>query len=774
MRRRDRSLRRRLVAPLLARVRLLTGMFANRAWPAERRPSASHEKLVPAVISWAAPATTIPRRELRRLGRVARTLAVIVVAGGLSVGACLAAIIPGAHVLATSNRYTPYDLKGRLKQLSQLTTVYDSQGGEIGVLGIEDRQPVKLSEVPKVLVDAVIATEDKTFWKNPGVDLGGVFRALVTNVTEGKIEQGGSTISQQLVKNRVLSASRDLDRKVREIVLAYRLNEQYTKREILEEYLNTVYFGQGAYGVKSAAERFFRVVDPQTGQERGKRLDELNIPEAALLAALIANPEGDNPFAYPERALAARTEVLELQVEQDYLTQAEMDYVKGYALPAVKPPAADFRPQNYWVEEVQRRLLRDERLGATAEERRDTLLRGGLKIHTTRDPVTEARAQAAIDGNLPNKPGFTAALVAIDPKTGFVRGMVGGAGYDQSQYNIATFAPGQQAGSAWKIITLGAALNEGYSPNDIVNGSSPCTLPAGPGFGTNGRVSTRNAEGGGTSTLRRATTGSVNCAFARLLVSVGYEKVIETAYRLGLKQGQVVVAPDGTEYPAHTPVLTLGVVGTTPLEMATVAATIANGGVRLDPTFVEWIEDPDGEIVLDNRGRQGEQAISPEAAACEIDILRDVVEYGTGENAQLTGHVAAGKTGTTDKNADAWFVGMTPQTVAAVWHGVPERDVPGAGFGGQTPARIWKAFMEAQLAGVSPEPWPQPALNCAAPGGRVSDGGRDTSRPVPVPRPAPTAAPPPGETPAPVPAPSLPPSLPPPATSPPPAEPPEG
>jgi len=740
---------------LLLRRRARNGADAAAATGAEVEVEANVD-VVLEPISWSPYPTVVRPRRLALVARATRTFLIIVVLGGLSVGALLAAVIPGAQVLATSNRFTPANLEGRLSVLSQRTTVYDATGGEIGVLAIEDRQPVDLEEVPQIVIDAVIATEDQTFWDNPGVDVGGLLRAFVENATSGEIEQGGSTISQQLVKNRVLNASRDLDRKVREIVLAYRLNEQYTKKEILEEYLNTVYFGQGSYGIKSAAERFFRFVDPATGQVRGKRLEELDIAEAALLASVISNPEGDNPFVYPDRALEQRSETLDLEVEEGYLTKAEAEFAGQAALPTATPPA-DQRPQNFWVEEVQKRLLADPRLGDTERERQDRLLKGGLKVHTTLDPTAQFQAQTAINTQLPPSDGFTAALVAIEPATGFVRAMVGGPGFDQSQYNIATYPPGQQAGSAWKVITLAAALESGYSPNDIVAGTSPCTVPSGAGYsdpGRPGRVTTRNAEGGGgIMTIRRATVGSVNCAYARIASSVGYDRVMEIARRLGIKQDLGRVGSDGAFYPARTPVLTLGVFESTPLEMATVGATIANNGVRKDPVFVERVEGPDGEIVFDDRQRPGEQAISPAAASCEIDILRGVITGGTGTGARLPSHAAAGKTGTTDRQVDANFLGFTPQLVAHVWYGSPVGDIPGAGFGGETPASIWQAFMQAYMADKPELPFPQPGLSCVERGGRVTDFGRDTSRPVPIERPAPAPVPAPAPAPPPVPPP---------------------
>ena len=725
--------RARLVASAPARAWLLAGVLTTRLTGPLRRPFRRRARLLPVpepapvadYIAWAPPDFSLlpTRTGAAKFRHAVRTFVVIAVVGGLFVGAGLALLVPGARTIAAGYDYTALDLRGGLSQLSQRTVVYDSAGNQMGVLGSEDREAVDLEEVPQVVINAVVAVEDQTFWENNGIDVGGVFRALVENVTSGEIEQGGSTISQQLVKNRVLGSERDLDRKVRELVLAYRLNEQYTKAEILEEYLNTVYFGQGSYGIKSAAERFFRFVDPATGQERGKRLDELNVADAALLAGVISNPESDNPFTDPERALDRRADVLKLEVEQGYVTQADADFANVTPLPTLRPPS-ELRPQNYLVEEVQRRLLQDERLGATPEERQDALLRGGLRVYSTIDPVAQFQAQTAVNETLPSgrPPSFTASLVAVEPSTGFVRAIVGGPGFEQSQYNLATYAPGQQVGSSWKVITLAAALDAGYSPNDTVNGSSPCAMP--------GRPSevTRNAEGGGgTQTLRRATSGSVNCAFVRLSLAVGLENVIDVAHRLGIKQD--------TLEPFLT--LTLGVFGATTLEMASVGATIANQGVYQDPTVIERVESPNGEIVIDNRLRAGDQAISAAAANCEIDILRGVVTGGTGTGARIDPHLAVGKTGTTDKRADAFFLGMTPQLVAAVWYGDPLQDTPGAGFGGQTPASIWREFMGTYLEDEPVVQWPAPSLNCVARGHRITELGRDERE-----APRPTAAPP--------------------------------
>src|SRR5262245_8265176 len=266
---------------------------------------------------------------------LARFVAIIVV-GGLALGVCLAALVPGARQIALAHSYT--STVRSLRELSQPTTGYDSTGAQIGTLGVQDREPADLSEVPQILINAVIATEDKTFWKNPGIDVGGVSRAFVENLTSGKISQGGSTITQQLVKNRILGNKRDLQRKAKELILAYRLNDKYSKREILDQYLNTVYFGQGSYGVKAAARRFFVTLDPSAPFGiRGKQMSELTVAEAALLAGLIQNPEGDNPFVYPDRALVRRGEVLATMVKQHYITREQANQAAQEPLPTVKP-----------------------------------------------------------------------------------------------------------------------------------------------------------------------------------------------------------------------------------------------------------------------------------------------------------------------------------------------------------------------------------------------------------------------------------------------------
>src|SRR6266542_1037716 len=330
--------------------------------------------------------------------RVLGRFAAIVLVGGVTLGICLAALVPGARQIALSHHYTA--TVRSLGELSQPTTVFDSTGASIGKLGIQDRDPAELAEVPQILINAVIATEDKTFWKNSGIDVSGVSRAFVENLTEGKISQGGSTITQQLVKNRILGNKRDLQRKAKELILAYRLNDKYSKREILKQYLNTVYFGQGSYGVKAATRRFFLTPDPSAPfGVRGKALNELTVGEAALLAGVIRNPEGDNPFVHPDAAVKRRADVLKGMVKAHHITQAQADLATLEPMPTVKP-SSDLRPENAWAEHAQQVLLTDPRLGATPQERRDKVLQGGLKVYTTEDPSLQPMADNAVANGL--------------------------------------------------------------------------------------------------------------------------------------------------------------------------------------------------------------------------------------------------------------------------------------------------------------------------------------------------------------------------------------
>jgi penicillin-binding protein 1A len=432
------------------------------------------------------------------------------------------------------------------------------------------------------------------------------------------------------VKNRILSSKRDLHRKIREVLLAIQLNKDYSKREILEQYLNTVYFGQNSYGIKAAVERLLiknTLMGPVPTQ-----LNEVSVAQAALLAGMIQSPTAYNEWLHPDAAIVRRNFVIDQMFEEHYITPEQAFVAKMEPLDYVKPPD-DLRPTNAWVEEVQDRLIRDQRyasaLGDTPEARQSAILKGGLKIYATLDPVAQANAQGAIDDTIATKPGFTAALVAMEPTTGAVKSMVAGPGFESSQYNIATSPVGRQPGSTWKIITLATAMQNHYSANDSVNGSSPCD------FGALG--STDNAEPGeGLMSLRNATAGSVNCAFVNVELSLGFSKIIDMAHKLGITQNTL----------KGYLTLTLGTIEATPLEMATVAATIANQGVHNDPYFVQKIVNAEGITIFDQSlAPTANRVMDADAAACEIDLLRGVVTSGTGTGAAVPGWQLAGKTG---------------------------------------------------------------------------------------------------------------------------------
>jgi penicillin-binding protein 1A len=680
-----------------------------------------------------------PEAVVRRLSRGIIQLVAVVTIGGLVTGACIAALIPSARDLAAANRASG-GVSDAMSPLSQRTTVYANDGlTEIGLLGLEDRQYATLDEVPQVVIDAVVATEDRTFWENPGFDLRSVLRALDENISKGRITQGGSTVTQQLAKLRLVGLDRDLNRKARELVMAYRINEELSKEQILEQYLNTVYFGQGSYGIKTAASRFFTIIDPLTGLERPKRLDELDLADAALLAGNIQNPEGANPFLAPDRALRRRNEVLWLMHDEGYITDEDVWLAAQVPLPTTLPPA-ELRPDNYFVEEVQRRLLEDERLGDTPDARENAVLRGGLRVISTLDLTAQFNAQVAVNTVLPDQPPFTGALVAMDPETGAVKAVVGGPGFEESQYNLATQPPGRQPGSVYKIITLAAALEAGYSPNDTISGSSPCLIE-GYGRGGLGRGPARNAEGGGgtTTTLRAQTTRSVNCAFLRLTEALGVDKIAEMAHRLGIPDIEGIRVLPTTP---NVTSITLGSIEASPLEIATVGSALTAGGVRYAPIFYERVLGPGGEILIDNTTPVGERVVSADVATCTVDVMRDAINNGTGTAARID-RDAAGKTGTTDNRTDAWFLGMTPGLVAAVWRGAPNAQVSGAGFGGQYPAQVWRAFMTAELEDEPKLEFPPPGPSCSRPGTRIASPGSEPSPPVPVvpSEPAPDVAP---------------------------------
>ena len=509
------------------------------------------------------------------------------------------ALAPAARQLATAASGDPEQIDvAALDNFAVRSQVYAADGTPLATLhGPENREPVPLTSVPQPVVDAILAVEDADFYEHNGVNFRAITRAFFENVNAGGVEQGGSTITQQLVKNSLLTSERDFDRKRKEVPLAIRLEEQLSKDQILEKYLNTVYFGSGAYGVQAAAETYW-----------GVDVGSLGYPEAAMLAALIANPVSYDPTLHPQVAYEQRRLALERMVSLGKLTRDDADRYRTAPLPVrrcadadqskplscgdVKLPAAD----NYFVEEVKQRLLDDPVMGATREERVARLFDGGLRIYTTLEPSAQLAAEQATAQVTPqNDKGITAALVSLDNRTGAVRALVGGPGYDRSEYDVATLEPGRQTGSSFKTFVLLTALEQGNFPFDTIQGggSFPC-----PGCEQN----PYKVDGPG-GTLTYVTTKSSNGAFVRLGQVVGLQNVIDLAGRLG------VTNPN---FDPKQISMSLGTKELTPLEMASAYSAIPNGGDREPAYFVDRIEDRKGDVIYEHQpnGSQGVSQLS--------------------------------------------------------------------------------------------------------------------------------------------------------------------
>jgi penicillin-binding protein 1A len=597
----------------------------------------------------------------------------------------------------------------QLNELAQRSVVYDREGNVLAVLHVdENRSPVTLDQVPPHVVQAVLDVEDDSFYEHSGVNLRSILRAALTNVESGSVRQGGSTITQQLVKQSLLTPERDIGRKAKEAVLALRLEQQMSKDEILERYLNTVYLGNTAYGVQAAAETY-----------RGKNVQDLTVEEGAFLAGLIRNPVGYDPFKKDHRAELAqqrRDLALDRMVVRHHLTPEQAAELKKIPIPTSPPDDAFKTAQDYFVEEVEQHLLDDKRLGSTQAERYTAIFRGGLRIETTFDPRLQEIAQRQIDTRIPDTKGrYQAALISIEPKTGAVRAMVAGKDYASAQYNLATGrgGSGRQPGSSFKPIVLTAALEKGIGPEDTINGSEPCPVriegvepnPYEPG----------NYEGskGGNGPIAQATARSLNCAFVRLGLALddnpfkSMDKVAAMARRLGIP------IPDDGKY---GPSISLGAKEATPLQMASVYGTFANDGVRHEPYFVERVLDRNGKVVLEGKD-EGKRVLDANVARTVTSVLRGVVDGGTGTKARQKDRVVAGKTGTSQEWRNAWFIGYTRELVTATWMGNPLKDDPMKNVGGirvtggSYPAAFFGAYEAEAMKGVPPSTFPAPDLS---------------------------------------------------------------
>jgi penicillin-binding protein 1A len=582
--------------------------------------------------------------------------------------------------------------------------VYDSTGTRIlAVLrGSEARTLVEYEQIAPSMRHAIVAIEDRRFWEHHGIDVRGIARALIADIREQRVVEGGSTITQQFVKNALDRDEKTIARKVREAAYAWQLERLaanpgsgWSKRRILQEYLNTIYFGNGAYGIQQAAQTYFR-----------KSAKALTLAESALLAGIPADPSRYDPVANPDAARERRRLVLRAMLEERKITTAQYDDANATDLPEAEdvrlPGTEGQHGAFHFVNYVKQQLI--DEYGETE------VFGGGLKVRTTIDVELQQAARDAISKWLEDPEGPSAALVAIDPRDGAVKAMIGGNNYRKSQFNLAVQGV-RQPGSAFKPFVLATALRQGISPATRFD-SEPQSISLGDRQWVVGNYDDVYF---GSIDLETATVESDNTVYAQLTQLVGSKKVAETAKRLGIRSKL-----DG--YYA----IGLGAEAVNPLELARAYATIAHGGERADgaifgnrPRVVEEVT---------RRGRKqfntprAFDALTPMQAGIVNEILQNAVRYGTGTRAALPNRPVAGKTGTTENYGDAWFVGYTPQLVVAVWVGYPTTLKPMLTefrgepvTGGSFPALIWKSFMEKAMKGVEPEGFPNPGAPYAAP-----------------------------------------------------------
>lgn len=644
--------------------------------------------------------------------------------------------------------------------VSGITRVYDDQGNQIGLLRQFDLSiPVTQQDIPRSLKEATIAIEDRRFYQHSGVDNRAVLRALWADLTGGGYVEGASTITQQYSRLVYTGTERTIRRKLEEAGVARRIEKSMTKDEILYHYLDRVYLGDGAYGVGAASQSYFR-----------KPVNDLTLSESALLAGLIRQPSVNNPRSNPTGAEQVRLLVLQRMLDQGRITPAQYTEAAAQKVFLREPayeadgPATVIQPRQeqqadypYFVDYVRRYLV--------AKYGEEKVYQGGLKVYSSLNPSLQAKAQKAVSDTLKGTtPPLDMAMVSVDPRNGLVQALVGGRDFSNSQVNLALGrcdgageAPkdgpicidgggtGRQPGSAFKPFTLAKAIEKGISVEKVYSGPASYTFPRCAGEG----CTVRNVEssGYGSLTLREATARSVNTVYAQLIQDVGVKDTAEMAHRLGL----TMVRGDGTQPNGepYGPSLTLGAAETSPLDMAAAYSVFANRGEQFPAAPVSRVEEPDGKVLEDNLNRRPKRVLPTQVADLVNDVLKGVVQYGTGSGADFgRPDGIAGKTGTSEDYGDAWFVGYTPQLSTAVWLGFtdsrrPLQNIKGNGrvYGATFGVPTWRAFMEAAAPELNLTDFVKPG-----PPPTIAPGPGATIRPNPNAKPAPTTTPTPPST----------------------------
>jgi penicillin-binding protein 1A len=655
--------------------------------------------------------------------------------------------------------------------IGQNTFVYAADNSFLGTIPAEkNRTPVELSAVSPWMRKGILSIEDRRFYEHGGIDVAGIVRAAWADVRAGKVVQGGSTITQQLVRNLYIGKEVTLERKVTEACLAIKLNRRWSKDKILQEYMNQVYFGNHAYGVEAAAQTYF-----------SRRSRNLTLTQAALLAGLPQAPSVFDPFNKPERALARRNTVLQAMLANGDITRAQYRDAIAERDLGLKPGRLYTRiHEPYFFSYVREELLRE--YGA------NTVRSGGLRVYTTIDRRFQKLAQKAVTDTLFYKSDPAAAVVSIDPRTGAIRAMTAVIpGRKALQFNLAAQSR-RQAGSTFKTFVLAESIEQGADPDSTYYTSAPFFYRPDPigSCETNWWcVETYGNDYVGSTSVHSATLRSDNTVFAQLTLDVGPDNVADMAHKLGVRSSLK------TREGAYVPSLGLGAMGVSPLDMASAYATIAAGGVYSRPTAITKVVLPDGKT--DDGAGWGvpeRRRVVSDGVAYEVTkILRDNINAGTGVGANIP-RPAAGKTGTTERHSDAWFCGYTPDLSTTVWVGYPQGEVPMESVhgisvaGGTFPAQIWRLFMQPALQNrparefALPKEWPvwtDFEQGQYAHSSYSDSGGSSYYTPPSSPTPPPPAPPSPEPTPPPTPQPKPPPPPPPteplPAPLPPPPDP---
>lgn len=555
---------------------------------------------------------------------------------------------------------------------SSMSKVYASDGQTVlAEFQLENRTPVELDQISDYVKKGTVATEDERFYSHNGFDLYGTMRAMANNIVGGSLE-GGSTITMQLARNTVITdemTDRTFKRKVREIYISLKLEELYSKDEILRLYLNTINYGNGAYGIEAAAHRYF-----------SKSASELSLNEAATLIGIPQSPTYNNPIDNMEQCVARRNIVLSRMVSNQVITQAEADEVKAQeiVLNPTENSTSGILMYPYFTSYVRNQLTSNaDKYGLTSAD----LFGSGLSVITTLDLDAQEDLDYACN-NKASATGFQVASCVVDPSNGYIKAIHGGGNYEESQINLVTGegTNGRQVGSTFKVFTLIAAIEAGINPSTMIDCSGPLVV--------NGSTINNYANSNyGTRSITSALAVSSNTGFVRLCNYLTPAKVIEVARRLGI-----------TADLPEVPTVTLGVASITPLQMASAFACIANGGTRYEPECIVKISDANGKVLVDNSNPVGTRAMSAEVAHAATESMKQVLN-NTGIEARTSVQTVAGKSGTTDDYKDAWWIGICPQVSAAFWMGDLTANYSDARSCSYTVQSAFPAFLNRYLSG---------------------------------------------------------------------------